>query len=139
MKIRERTSTFIRWFIAPLRFFPLFDWDNMSVILTTFLLIYYFHFLNILFQNSDDQPFPLRNHDELDGLLNGFDCDQPLSPFNFNLPTDPDVITIFSSSSPISPVVLPNQPPNPLVDKFLQSLTNTPIQFTDLPAPSRQE
>ena len=34
---------------------------------------------------------------------------------------------------------MPNQPPNPLVDKFLQSLINTPIQFTELPAASRQE
>ena len=65
--------------------------------------------------------------------------DQRLSPLDLNFPTDPDVITLLSSSSPISPVVLPNQPPNPLVDKFLQSLTNTPIQFTDLPATSRQE
>ena len=55
------------------------------------------------------------------------------------MPTDPDIITLFSSSSPISPVVLPNQSPNPLVDKILQSLTNTPIQSTDHPATSRQE
>ena len=55
------------------------------------------------------------------------------------MPADPDILTLLSSSSPISPVTLPNQPRNPLVDKFLQSLTNTPIQFTDRPAPSRQE
>ena len=78
-------------------------------------------------------------HDELDALLNGIDWDQPLSPLDLNLPTDPDIITLLSSSSPISPVVLPNQPPNPLVDKFLQSFTNTPIQFTDHPATSRQK
>ena len=78
-------------------------------------------------------------HDELDALLNGNDWDQPLSPRDLNLPTDPDIITLLSSSSPISPVALPNQPPNPLVDKFLQSLTNTPIQFTDHPPTSRQE
>ena len=78
-------------------------------------------------------------HDELDSLLNGIDWDQPLSPLDLDLPTDPDIITLLSSSSPISPVALPNQPPNPLVDKFLESLTNTPIQFTDHPAPSRQE
>ena len=78
-------------------------------------------------------------HDELDALLNGIDWDQPLSPLDLNLPTDPDIITLRFSSSPISPVALPNQPPNPLVDKFLQFLTNTPIQFTDHPAASRQE
>ena len=78
-------------------------------------------------------------HDELDSLLNGIDWDQPLSPPDSNLPTDPDNITLLFSSSPISPVALPNQPPNPLVDKFLQSVTNTPILFTDHPAPSRQE
>ena len=78
-------------------------------------------------------------HDELDSLLNGNDWDQPLSPLDLNLPTDPDIITLFSSSSPISPVSLPSQPPNPLVDKFLQSLTNTPIQYTDHPATPRQE
>ena len=78
-------------------------------------------------------------HDELDSLLNGIDWDKPLSPLDSNLPTDPDNITLLSSSSPISPVALPNQPPNPLVDKILQSLTKTPIQFTDHPAPSRQE
>ena len=35
--------------------------------------------------------------------------------------------------------LLSDQPPNPLVDKFHQSLTNTPIQFTDHPATPRQE
>ena len=78
-------------------------------------------------------------HDELDALLNGVDRDQPLSPLDLSLPTDPDLITLLSSSSPISPVALPNQQPNPLVDEFLQSLTNIPIQFTDHPANSRQE
>ena len=78
-------------------------------------------------------------HDELDELLNGIDWDQPLAPLDLYLPTDPDIITVLSSSSPISPVVLLDQPPNPLVDKFLQSLTNTPIRFTDHPATSRQE
>ena len=77
-------------------------------------------------------------HDELDALLNGFDWDQLLSPLDLNLPTDPDIITLLSSSS-ISPVALPNQQPNPLVDKFLQPLTNTPIQFTDQSATSQQE
>ena len=78
-------------------------------------------------------------HDELDSLLNGIDWDQPLSPLDLYLPTDPDLITLLSSSSPISPVAVPNQPPNPLVDKFLQSLTNAPIQFTDYPATPQQE
>ena len=78
-------------------------------------------------------------HDELDSLLNGIDWDQPLSPLDLDLPTDPDVITLLSSSSPISPVALPNQPPNPLIDKFLQSLTNAPMQFTDYPATPQQE
>ena len=78
-------------------------------------------------------------HDELDSLLNGIDWDQPLSPLDLNLPPDPDIITLLSSSSPVSPVHLPNQPPNPLVDKFLQFLTNAPIQFIDPPANPRQE
>ena len=78
-------------------------------------------------------------HDELDALLNGIDWDQPLYPLDLNLPTTPAVITLLSSSSPISPVALPNQQPNPLVDKFLQSLTNTPTRFTDHPATPRQE
>ena len=78
-------------------------------------------------------------HDELDALLNGIDWDQLLSPLDSKPPTDPDVITLLSSSSSISPVALPNQQPNPLVDKFLQSLTNTPIQFTDHPATPQQE
>ena len=43
-------------------------------------------------------------HDELDSLLNGIHWEQPLSPFDLNLPTDPDIITL-SSSSPVSPVV----------------------------------
>ena len=79
-------------------------------------------------------------HDELDSLLNGIDWDQPLPPLDLNLPTDPDIITLLSSSSsPIPPVVFPDQPPNPAVDKFLQSLTKTPIYFTDLPTTSRQD
>ena len=78
-------------------------------------------------------------HDKLDSLLNGIDWDRPLSPPNLDLPADPDVITLLSSSSPISPVAVPNQPPNPLIDKFLQSLTNAPIQFTDYPATPQQE
>ena len=79
-------------------------------------------------------------HNELDALLNGIDWDQPLSPpLDLNLPTDPDIFTLLSSSSPISPVGLPIQPPNPLIDKFLQSLRNTPIHFTDHPTTSRQE
>ena len=79
--------------------------------------------------------------DELDSLLNGIDWKQPLSPLDLNLPTDPDIITLLSSSSssPISPVALPDELPSPLLDKFLQSLTNTPIQFTDHPATSPQE
>ena len=79
-------------------------------------------------------------YDELGALLNGNDWDQPLSPLDLNLLTGPDIITLLSSaSSPISPVDLPDQPPNPLVEKFRQSLTNTPIQFTDHPATSRRE
>ena len=39
----------------------------------------------------------------------------------------------------MSPAVLPDEPPNPLVNKFLQSLTKTSILFTDHPATSRQE
>ena len=78
-------------------------------------------------------------HDELDSLLNGIDWDEPLSPLDLNLPPDPDFITVLSSSAPVSPVLLPNQPPNPLVDKFLQSLTNAPIQFIDHPETPRQE
>ena len=78
-------------------------------------------------------------HDENDALLNGIDWDQPLSPLELNLPTDPDFTTLLSNSSPIPPVVLPDPPPNPLVDKILESSTNTPIQFTDRPGTSRQE
>ena len=78
-------------------------------------------------------------HEELDSLLNGIDWDQPLSPLDLNSPPDPDIITLLSSSSPVSPVPLPNQPPNPLVDKFLQSVTNAPIQFIDHPATPWQE
>ena len=55
------------------------------------------------------------------------------------MPTDPDIFTLLSSSSSISPVGLPNHPPNPLVNKSLQSLTNTPIQFPHHPPTSRQE
>ena len=97
-------------------------------------------FCHILFYISDDQQLLLREHDELNALLNGIDWDQPLSPLELNLPTDPDIINLLSSSSsPIPPVVLPDQPPNPLDDKLLQSLTNTPIQVTDHPTTSRQE
>ena len=78
--------------------------------------------------------------DELDSLLNGIDWNEPLSPRDLNLPMDPYIVTLLSSpSSPISPVVLLEQPPNPLVDKILESLTNIPIQFTDHPTTSRQE
>ena len=114
----------------------------IRIILALYLIVFLFSlflFCNILFKNSDDPPLPLLEHDELDSLLNGIDWDQPLSPFDLSRPTDPDIITLLSSSLPISPVTLPNQPPNPLVDKFLQPLTNTPIQFTDHPAPSRQD
>ena len=78
-------------------------------------------------------------HDELDSLLNGIDWDQPLSPLDINLSTEPDNITLLSSSSPISPVALPDQPRNPLVGNFLQSLTDNPTQFKDRPTTSRQE
>ena len=53
---------------------------------------------------------------------------------------DPDIITLLSSSSsPISPVVLQDHPPNPLVHKFLRSLASRTIQFTDHRKTSRQE
>ena len=78
-------------------------------------------------------------HDELDSLLNGIDWDRPLSPLDLDLPTDPDISTLLSSSSPVFPVPLPNQPPNPLIDKFVQSLTNAPFQLIDHPATPRQE
>ena len=78
-------------------------------------------------------------HDELDWLLNGIDWDQPLSPLDLKLPRDPDIISLLSFSSPISRIALLDQPPNQLVEKFLQSLTNAPIQSTDHPATSRQE
>ena len=113
----------------------------MSVKLDSFSFYSLISFCYILFQSSDDKSLPLLEHEELDALLNGIHWDQPLSPLDLSLPTDPDIITFLSSSSssPISPVVLTDQPSNPLVDKFLQSLTNTPIQFTDHPATSRQE
>ena len=96
----------------------------------------YFTYVEI----SDDQPLPLLEHDELNPLLNWIDWDQPLSPLDINLPTDPDIITLLSSSSsPTSPVVLTDQSPNPSVDKILQSWTNTPIQFTDHRTNSRQQ
>ena len=79
-------------------------------------------------------------HNELDSLPNGIDWDQPLPPLDLNLPTDPDKITLLqSSSSPMSPVVLSDEPPNPLVDIFLQSLTDNPIQITDKPTVPQQE
>ena len=79
-------------------------------------------------------------HDELDALLNGINWDQPLSTLDLNLPTDPDIITLLSSFfSPISPIILPDQQPNPLVNKFFEPLTNNPIQFTDHPTTARQE
>ena len=87
----------------------------------------------------DDHPLPLLEQAELDLLLNGIDWDQPLSPLDLNLPTEPDNITLLSSSSPISPVALPDQLPNPLVDKFLQSLTDNAIQFKDRSTTSHQE
>ena len=111
----------------------------MSVIFESFSFLLLNLFCYILLLSSNNQPLPLLKRDELDALLNGIDWDQPLSPLDLNLPTDPDIITLLSSSSPISPIVLPNQPPKPLLDKFLQSLTNTPIQSTDHPAASRQE
>ena len=78
-------------------------------------------------------------HGELDSLLKGIDWDQALSPLDLILPPDPDIITLHSSSSPISPVASPNQLPNPVVDKFLQSLTNAPIQYIYHPATPQQE
>ena len=96
-------------------------------------------FCYILLQISDDQPLPLLEHDELDSLLNQIDWDQPLSPLDLNLPLEPDIITLLSSSSPISPIALPDQPPNPLVDKFLQALTDNPILFQESPTTSQQE
>ena len=97
-------------------------------------------FLLYFFSISDDQPLPLLENDKLDSLLNRIDWDRPLSPPDLNLPTDPDIITLLSSSSPpISPVVSPNQPPNLLVDKLLQSLTANPIQSTNnLTAPQHK-
>ena len=73
--------------------------------------------------------------------MHAYLCQKPAHEYSLdsNLLGDPDVITLLSSSSPISPVALPNQQPKPLLGKFLQSLTNTPIQFTDHPATSRQE
>ena len=111
----------------------------MGVILESFSIYLLISFLlYVLFENSDDQPLPLLEDDELDALLNGIDWDQPLSPLGLNLPTEPDIITLLSSSSPISPVALPNQQRNPLVDRFIQCLTKTPIHFTDHPATSWQ-
>ena len=78
-------------------------------------------------------------HNELDALLNGIDWDQTLYPLDLNLPTDPDIkYPCFFILSYLSGCLF-GQPPNPLVDKFLQSLRNTPIQYTDHPTTSRQE
>ena len=56
------------------------------------------------------------------------------------MPTDPDIITLLSSSStPITPVVLSDPPASPLDDKFLQSLTDNWIQFTDNPLVPQHE
>ena len=111
----------------------------MSVILDSCFLFIKLILL-YFFQISDDHPLPLLEHDELDSLLNGIDWDQPSSPLDLNLPKDPDIITLLSSSfSPISPVVLQYQPPNPLVDKFFQSSTDNPIQFTDSPSVPQHE
>ena len=89
---------------------------------------------------SDDQPLPLLEHDEFDLPLNGIDWDQTLSPLDLNLPTDADIITLLSFSSTLtSPVVLPDQPPNPLVDQFFKTLTDHPIQFTENPTVPQHE
>ena len=42
---KKRKSTFIRLFTAPLRLFPLFDYDNISVILESLFYFYYIHFV----------------------------------------------------------------------------------------------
>ena len=68
----------------------------MGVIIDSFstnLLISFLLF--VVFQNSDDQPLPLLEHDKLDALLNGIDWDQPLAPLDLNFPTDPDITTLF--------------------------------------------
>ena len=66
--------------------------------------------------------------------------DQPFSPLDSGLPTDPDIITLlFFPSSPPSAAVLSDQPPNPLVDNFIQSSTDNPIRLTDnAPAPQHE-
>ena len=83
---------------------------------------------------SKDQQTFLLEHDELDSLLNWITWDQPLSPLDINLSTDPDNITLLSSSSSfLSPVVLPDQQSNSLVDGFFQSLKDNLIRLRDNP------
>ena len=78
-------------------------------------------------------------HDELDSLLNGIDWDRPLSPLDLDLPNRtryhyPSFFLLSCLSSSLA-----ESATNPLIDKFLQSLTNAPIQFIDQPATPRQE
>ena len=49
------------------------------------------------------------------------------------------ITLLSSSSSPIFAVVLSDQPPSPLIDRFLQSLTDNPVHFTDNSTVPRQE
>ena len=90
-----------------------------------FKLFYQFQFDKFFFRIQTTNHSLCWNTMHSDALLNGINWEQPLSHLDLNSPTDPDIITLLSSSSLISPVVLPNQPPNALVAKFLQSLMNT--------------
>ena len=63
-----------------------------------------------------------------------------LSPLDLFLRKDPDAITLFSpSSSPVLPLVLPDQPPNPIVHKLFHSLTANPIRLTGNPTVPQHE
>ena len=104
------------------------------------IIIHLNYLLHLLASISDDPLLPLVEHAELDSLLNGSGWDRNLSPLDSNLPTDPDIITLFSSSSsPLSPIVLPDQPSNSLVEEFFQSLKDNPIRFPDNPTVPLQE
>ena len=97
-------------------------------------------FSYILFLDFKRPTIPFARTRRTSILLNGFDWDQPLSPFELNSPTDPNSITLlFSFPSPLFPVVLPDQPLNPLVDKFFQSLTGNPFGLTDNPTVPQHE
>ena len=132
MKIRKKITISARLFTVPLRLFPCLVRITLALtLIAVFYLLISFCYIFLGFRRPTTSLAGIR---QIRFAAERNWLGPTLISTWFKFANGPgNIILLSSSSSPVSPIVLPDQQPNPLVDKSFQSLTDNPIQVTDNP------